>query len=109
MQVDEKGFELPLKMIVEGQDKNGTAFQEDTMLTYISHNGSSFFLKAPVALGNELKLIIDLPPNLSKDEDLKLIIKGKVVFLEDPKDNNNDQRVSLNFENKYVIKPDKNT
>jgi hypothetical protein len=104
--VDEKGFKLPLKTVVIGSDKSGQAFQEETSLSYISHNGSSFILKTPVSLGNELKLVIDLPPDLSKNEDLKLIIKGKIVFLEAPKDQNSHQRVSLNFENKYVIKPD---
>lgn len=102
----EKGFKLPLKTIIEGKDGTGNSFTEKTVLAYISHNGSSFWMKTPVLIGSALRLTIDLPKNLSDDEDLKMVIKGKVVFVESSKDNSAKQRVSIKFENKYIIKPE---
>jgi len=102
----EKGFNLPLYTLVEGTDVFGKGFNEKTTLSYISHNGSSFWLENSVPVGSELKIIIDLPPNLTKEKALKLIIKGKVVFIEAPKDQNSRHRVSIRFENKYIIRAD---
>lgn len=103
---DEKGFNLPLQTLVEGKDTSGNDFTEKTVLSYISHNGSSFWMANPVAEGTELRLSIDLPPKLSEEKHLKLIIKGRVVFVEAPKDKDPRHRVSLKFENKYIIKDD---
>jgi len=102
----EKGFKLPLKTIVSGEDGSGNPFTEETVLTYISHNGSSFWMRTSVLIGTPLRLTIDLPKNLSDDDELKMIIKGKVIFIEASKDNSSKQRVSIKFENKYIIKPE---
>jgi len=102
----EHGFSIPLNTRIQGKDTDGNDFNEKTVLTYISHNGSSFWMANSVAEGNELKLIIDLPPKLSDEKNLKLIIKGKVVFVEAPKNEEPRHRVSLKFENKYIIKDD---
>jgi len=103
---DEQGFNIPLQTLIEGKDVSGNPFNEKTVLSYISHNGSSFWMANPVPVGNELRLTIDLPPNLSDEKNLKLIIKGRVVFVEAPKDQDLRHRVSLKFENKYIIKKD---
>jgi hypothetical protein len=99
----EQGFNLSLPTLVEGEEESGKAFREKTVLSYISHHGSSFWLTNPVVLGSELKLIIDLPPKLADKKDLKLIIKGKVIFIEALKGKNSKQRVSLKFSSKYII------
>lgn len=101
--IKEQGFNLSLPTLVEGQQQSGKTFKEKTVLSYISHHGSSFWLENPVALGSELKLIIDLPPKLADNKDLKLIIKGKVIFVEALKGKNSKQRVSVKFSNKYII------
>ncbi len=103
---DEQGFNIPLHTLIEGRDVFGNPFDEKTILSYISHNGSSFWMANPVSVGSELRLVIDLPPKLSDEKDLKLIIKGRVVFVEAPKDQDSRHRVSLKFENKYIIKKD---
>ena len=103
----EEGFNLPLRMTVEGLDIAGNHFLENTQLTYISHHGSSFWLRTPVKEGIALKLSIDLPANLSQDNDLKLIIRGKIAFIESPKSGDSRQRISLKFENKYIIQAEK--
>jgi len=102
----EKGFNIPLQTQILGKDTEGKDFHERTVLSYISHNGSSFWMANSVAEGNELKLIIDLPPKLSEENKLKLIIKGRVVFVEAPKNEEPRHRVSLKFDNKYIIEDD---
>lgn len=102
----EKGFNLSLPTRVIGQDVEGNVFDEKTSLSYISHQGSSFWLMTPTSIGHDLKLIIDLPPKLVQDQKLKLMIKGKVIFVEAATDQIPKQRVSIKFENKYVIQND---
>ncbi|MFW6132050.1 MAG: PilZ domain-containing protein [Candidatus Aminicenantaceae bacterium] len=99
----EQGFNLKLPTKVEGVDVNGKKFQEKTKLTYISHSGSSFWLNSTVAMGTDLRLSIDIPQKLSEDKNLKLIIKGKVVFIESDNYEKDQKRISLRFENKYII------
>lgn len=100
----EKGFKLPLPALVEGKNRSGRRFKEKTILSYISHQGSSFWLTNSVLFGSELKLTLDLPSNLSKEKNLKLIIMGKVAFVEAANRECPKERVSLHFENKYIIK-----
>ncbi len=102
----EKGFKLPLKTIIEWKDTSGKSMTEHSVLSYISQNGSSFNMRAPVLLGQELKLAIDLPEDLSDGDDLKMIIKGKVVFVETSLEDSTLQKVTLKFKNQYIIKPE---
>ncbi len=99
-------FNLPLPTIVEGRNALGKLFREKTVLFYISHQGASFNLSNVTSLGSKLKLIIDLPPNLAEDKNLKLIINGKVALVEANNSHPGKQRISLRFENKYLIKED---
>ncbi len=104
--VQEKGFNLSLPTRVEGLDMEGNFFNEKTSLSYISHQGSSFWLRTPISIGQDLKVIVDLPPKLAQDQDLKLIIKGTVIFIEAATDQIPKQRISIKFENKYIIQND---
>lgn len=99
-------FNLPLPTLVEGRDAAGKSFQEKTLLFYISHRGASFNLTNSIALGSKLKLVIDLPPSLAEDKNLKLVINGKVALVEANNSHPAKQRVSMRFENKYFIKAD---
>ena len=100
----EKGFQLPLSTIVEGQDKSGKTFKEKTIPSYISQNGASFWLNHPVFLECPLKLISDLPPKLSQNKNLKLITRGQVIFIEAVNGKKTKQRVTMKFKNQYIIK-----
>lgn len=102
----EKGFKLPLPCFVEGRDSSGNTFKEKTTISYISYQGSSFWLSHSVTVGTELKLIIGLPAELSSDKNLKLIIKGKVVFVEATNGKDSKERISIQFDSKYIIKED---
>jgi len=99
-------FNLPLPTVVEGRDAAGRSFQEKTVLFYISYHGASFNLSRPVTIGSRLKLLIDLPPSLAEDQNLKLVINGRVALVEANDSRHQRHRVSLRFENKYFIKAD---
>jgi len=101
-----EGFYLPLHTLVEGRDRSGKNFKENIILSHINCGGSSFWIRHSVHLGEELKMIIDLPKRLSEDRELKLIIKGKVAFVESPKKENADHRVFIAFGTKYIITSD---
>ena len=100
----EQGFNLPLLVLVEGKDIAGKPFKEKSIISYISHLGSSFWLTNPVSIDDELKLTIGLPPKLSEGKNLNLIVKGKVAFIEASGNQNFRQRISLKFDSKYIIK-----
>jgi hypothetical protein len=102
----EQIFNLPLPTAVEGRDAVGRSFREKTVLFYISHHGASFNLASSVTLGSKLKLIIDLPPSLGDDQNLKLVVNGRVALVEAHPTQTFRNRVSLRFENKYFIKAD---
>jgi len=101
---DERGFKLALPMTVQGRDPAGRDFEEETVLDYMSHSHASFILKNPVIRESQLRLIIGLPPKLSEDQDLKLIIRGRITFLEHRREGEASQRISLALESRYVIK-----
>lgn len=102
----ERGINLPLPAVVEGKSQSGKDFKEKTVLSYISHQGSSFWLTNSVVLGSDLKLVIDLPISLAAERNLKLIINGKVASVEVMKKKDSKKQISLRFENKYIIKAD---
>ncbi|OGD26192.1 MAG: hypothetical protein A2Y56_04005 [Candidatus Aminicenantes bacterium RBG_13_63_10] len=102
----EQGFTFPLPTQVEGLDQAGRAFREDTVLSFINHQGSTFRLKSPVAIGTKVKLIIDLPKKLADDQNLKLVIKGRVVAIELDDRQNARKKVSIRFESRYIITPE---
>ena len=106
---DERGFKLALPMTVQGRDPAGRDFEEETVLDYMSHSHASFILKNVVIRESQLKLIIGLPPKLSEDRDLKLIIRGRVAFLERRREGEASQRISLALESRFVIKPEAQT
>ncbi len=101
-----QGFTFPLSTRVEGLNARGKEFAEDTVLTYISHEGSSFYLKNPLQIGMRLKLIIDLPEKLSREKSLKMVIKGRVTMVEADRGRLIRQNVTVKFDSKYIIKPE---
>jgi hypothetical protein len=101
------GFTFPLPTTVQGVNTRGREFAEDTVLSYINHELSSFILKNPVQTGARLRLIIDLPEKLSlEDKDLKLVLKGRVEKVETQRDRAASQKITLKLDGKYIIKPD---
>lgn len=102
----ERGFELPLPMMVEGQDARGQTFKEETMLSYMSHKGASFPLKTPVTIDTRLRLVIALPQRLAEGQNLRMVIHGRTILVEPPPEPDQPPRVSLQLDSRYIIKPD---
>ena len=102
----DSGFTFPLPTRVEGRNTRGQDFAEDTVLSHISHEGSTFILRNRVGVGERLRLIIDLPEKISTDKSLKLVIKGKVTRIEAADAQAASQKVAISFDSKYIIKPD---
>ena len=101
------GFTFPLPTSVQGVNARGRDFAEETVLSYISHELSSFILKNPIQIGTRLRMVIDLPEKLSLDDkDLKLVLKGRVEKVEIQRDRAASQKVTVKFDGKYIIKPD---
>ncbi len=107
--IKDQGFSFPLPTLVEGLDEAGRTFREDTVLSFINHQGSTFRLKNPVAIGNKVKLIIDLPKKLAEGQNLKLVIKGRVVAIELDDRQNSRKKVTIKFESRYIITPEKDS
>jgi hypothetical protein len=101
-----RGFSFPLPTQVEGTDARGADFNEATVLAFINHQGSTFNLKSPVAIGTRLKLIIDLPEKMAEDKALKMVIKGRVVMVEMRRNPAAGQKVTVHFDSRYIIKPE---
>lgn len=101
-----QGFTFPLPTQVEGMNAKGRDFSEETILTFISHEGSSFCLKNPIQVGSRLKMIVDLPEGLADNVPLKLVIRGRVAKIEALPGGNPAQRVTIKFDSKYIIKPE---
>jgi hypothetical protein len=100
---EQRGFKLSLPLTVEGPDAEGTLFREETILTYMSHVGALFPLKTPVSTGSRLKLAVSLPPKLDEGKNLKLIIKGAIVFTEPPSEDGAPAQVSIRLESRYIV------
>jgi hypothetical protein len=99
------GFAFPLAMQVQGWNARNQEFAEDTFLSSISHRGSSFYLRNPVHIGTRLRLVIDLPEKLSEDLGLKLVVKGRVARVEARRESPAIQKITVEFDSKYIIKP----
>lgn len=102
----ERGFRLPLRMWIEGNDALGGAFREEAFLSYMSARGASFSMKNLVSVGSRLRLTIDLPPKLADSANLRLAVRGKVVFVEALGVSGEEAYVSIRLESQYIIRPE---
>jgi hypothetical protein len=100
---EQRGFKLSLPLTVEGPDADGALFREETTLAYMSHVGALFPLKTPVAPGSRLKLAVALPPKLDEGKNMKLVIKGTIVFTEPGTDDGAPAQVSIRLESRYIV------
>jgi hypothetical protein len=101
------GFNMPLPMNVSGIDAQGKEFQEPSVLTYISSEEASFFLKTRVARQSLLRLVIPLPPKLSAGQPLNLVVKGKILSVESVLGDENAKKILLKLDSRYFIGADK--
>jgi len=100
---EQRGFKLSLPLTVEGSDAAGGPFREETTLSYMSHVGALFPLRTPVTAGSRLKLAVALPSKLGEGKNLKLVIKGTIVFTEPGNEAGAPTQVSLRLESRYIV------
>jgi len=75
-------FDLPISVLVEGEQPQGRKFKETAVLRDISSGGAYFCTDSAVAVGSKVNLIIDLPKTLAGSKAVKLKIKGLTIRLE---------------------------
>lgn len=100
---EQRGFKLSLPLVVEGPDAEGALFREQTTLAYMSHMGALFPLRTPVSPGSRLKLAVALPPKLDEGKNLKLVIKGIVLFTEPGTEDGELAQISIRLESRYIV------
>ncbi|NQT78855.1 MAG: PilZ domain-containing protein [Candidatus Aminicenantes bacterium] len=99
-------FVLPLPAKIRGILSKGKKFVEHTTVQNISSTGAYFCLDSGVVIGSKLNLVIDLPKELSRGENLKLCLGGLTVRLEEPDKEKKRQGVALRFHKDFKIIPE---
>jgi len=102
-QNDVKGFKIPVPASVEGTTDDGQRFKERAKISFISHIGAIINLENQAGMGTRIRLAIALPPGLSDNKKLSLIIKGEVVDSKRDSDAACLTRTAVRFENRYVV------
>lgn len=98
-------FDLPLNVVIEGKLPHGAGFKEATQLENISSGGAYFCLDSGVIVGSKLKLIIDLPKELTEGEKMNLSLGGITVRLEEPNKKDKKQGVAVRFDRDFEFCP----
>lgn len=101
----EKVFEMFLPTLVMGMDAFGSHFQEKTELSRINSRKAVFTLRSRVTIGTALKLMLDIPKTLILENQLKLILTGKVDFVQLKSDSDGQQIIKIGLDKKYHIHP----
>lgn len=90
-------FELPLPAEIEGQLPQGKQFREKTVLENISSTGAYFTLDSSLVVGSKVNLAIELPPELTEGQKIKLCLDGVTVRLEKKGQKGRKQGVAVRF------------
>ena len=98
-------FDLPLTAFVEGTLPQGQKFREAVMLENISSTGSYFCLNSGVVVGSRLRLVIDLPKELTEGKTIKLQVGGTAVRLEKAGQKGKKQGVAVRFSKDFKFVP----
>lgn len=99
----ERSFKLSLLTLVIGIDAYGNKFQERTELSSISSQEAIFWLNSGVTIGSKLNLSLDVPKTLVLENQLKLLISGRVFYVKAEGNNNKKQLISIHLDKNYKI------
>lgn len=94
-------LELPLSILVEGMLPKGKKFAERTLIQNISSGGAYFCLDSGITVGSKLKLVIDLPGDLTEGKPTKLSLGGLTVRLEKINKKGKNQGIALRFDEEF--------
>jgi len=99
----ERRFELSLPTLVRGVDAFGNELQEYSELTSISSQEAIFFLDSAVTIGSRLNLSLDVPKTILLENNLKLEIAGRVIYVKAEENGEKRQFIVLQLDKKYKI------
>jgi hypothetical protein len=102
----ERAFELSLPALVTGVDSLDNKFREKTLLTSISSEEATIWLRSQVPIGAKLDISLDIPKTLILENSLKLQLTGTVLMNQaDSPRNGKKQLVSLRLDKKFKLLP----
>jgi hypothetical protein len=98
-------FNLPLPAKVEGTLPKGQRFLEKATIENISSSGAYFCLESGVSVGSRLNIIINIPKEAGGRKNLKLLLGGITIRLEEAKKRGKRQGVAVRFHRDYRLIP----
>jgi hypothetical protein len=102
----ERAFELSLPALVTGVDALDNKFRERTLITSISCEEATIWLRSQVPAGAKLDISLDIPKTLILENSLKLHLTGTVLLSRsDSSRNGKKQLVSLRLDKKFKLLP----
>jgi hypothetical protein len=102
----ERAFDLSLPALVTGVDALENRFREKTMITSISSEEATIWLRSAVPVGAKLDISLDIPKTLILESSLKLQLTGTVLLTQaDSARNGKKQLVSLRLDKKFKLLP----
>lgn len=102
----ERTFELSLPALVTGLDILENRFREKTMLTSISSEEATVWLRSQVPIGAKLEISLDIPKTLILESSLKLQLTGTVLLVQtDSARNGKKQLILLRLDRKFKLLP----
>jgi hypothetical protein len=102
----ERAFELSLPALVTGVDVLENKFREKTLITSISSEEATIWLRSHVPIGAKLDISLDIPKTLILEKSLKLQLTGTVLLTQaDSSRNGKKQLVSLRLDKKFKLLP----
>ncbi len=103
----ERIFELSLPALVKGKNAFGKFFEEKTEIRSISAQEVHLFLRNPVQIGNQLKIIINVPPTVMLVHPIRMELYGQVSQVEMKKlGRNKFQQIIMDLDSRYQIRPE---
>jgi len=102
----ERAFELSLPALVTGLDILENKFREKTLITSISSEEATVWLRSHVPIGAKLDISLDIPKTLILESSLKLQLTGTVLLIQtDSLRNGKKQLISLRLDKKFKLLP----
>ncbi len=102
----ERAFELSLPALVSGTDATENRFREKTLISSISAEEATVWLRSQVTIGTKLDISLDVPKTLILENSLKLQLSGTVKLIQiDSARTAKKQLVSLELDKKFKLLP----
>jgi hypothetical protein len=102
----ERAFDLSLPALVTGLDAMDNRFREKTLITSISAEEATVWLRSHVTVGAKLDISLDIPKTLILENSLKLQLSGTVRLAQMDSTRPGKKRlVALDLDKKFKLLP----